>query len=390
MEESVLTKMTLKMQTQLILAGEPRPRLAGAVTMPVFQSAMYETRSEDKDYNSIQYIRCSNTPNHEALHTKLAAIEGSETALVTGSGMAAITSTLLTLLRVGDHIMMQDSLYGGTQAFLTEDGPALGLSLSSFDASKPASWEAHVTPKTRMIYVESISNPLLRIPQLAEVVRFARRHGLVACIDNTFATPINFRPIAFGFDVVIHSASKYLNGHADICAGVVAGRREVIEKVRAKVTHLGGALDPHAAWLLHRALKTLAIRVDRQNRSAETIARFLAAHPAVARVIYPGLETHPQYAQARELFSGFGGMISFEPIGGVPAAERLLERLAIISIAPSLGGVESNITRPAATTHLGVSADERQRMGIGDALLRLSIGLEDPDDLIVDLSEGLA
>jgi len=286
--------------------------------------------------------------------------------------------------------MMQDSLYGGTQAFLTEDGPALGLSLSSFDASKPASWEAHVTPKTRMIYVESISNPLLRIPQLAEVVRFARRHGLVACIDNTFATPINFRPIAFGFDVVIHSASKYLNGHADICAGVVAGRREVIEKVRAKVTHLGGALDPHAAWLLHRALKTLAIRVDRQNRSAETIARFLAAHPAVARVIYPGLETHPQYAQARELFSGFGGMISFEPIGGVPAAERLLERLAIISIAPSLGGVESNITRPAATTHLGVSADERQRMGIGDALLRLSIGLEDPDDLIVDLSEGLA
>ncbi len=386
----MLTKMTLKMQTQLILAGEPRPRLAGAVTMPVFQSAMYETRSEDKDYNSIQYIRCSNTPNHEALHTKLAAIEGSETALVTGSGMAAITSTLLTLLRVGDHIMMQDSLYGGTQAFLTEDGPALGLSLSSFDASKPASWEAHVTPKTRMIYVESISNPLLRIPQLAEVVRFARRHGLVACIDNTFATPINFRPIAFGFDVVIHSASKYLNGHADICAGVVAGRREVIEKVRAKVTHLGGALDPHAAWLLHRALKTLAIRVDRQNRSAETIARFLAAHPAVARVIYPGLETHPQYAQARELFSGFGGMISFEPIGGVPAAERLLERLAIISIAPSLGGVESNITRPAATTHLGVSADERQRMGIGDALLRLSIGLEDPDDLIVDLSEGLA
>jgi cystathionine beta-lyase/cystathionine gamma-synthase len=378
-----------KLETNLIHAGEPSPRILGAVTLPIFQTSIYETGTV-AEYRDIRYIRLANTPNHVALQEKLAQVEGGQSALVAGSGMAAISSALLSVLKSGDHILVQDSLYGGTEAFLSEDCSEMGISFDHFDASNPDSWRAKLRPRTKLIYVESISNPLLRIPALREVTRFAKEHGILSFIDNTFATPINFRPLELGFDVVLHSATKYLNGHSDVCAGVMIGTQDFTRKAWGKLSHFGGALDPHAAYLLHRALKTLKVRVAAQNHNALTISRFLEQHPAVRVVHYTGLESHPQHVQARELFSGFGGMVAFELQGGEEAAERLLARLRCIIVAPSLGGVESSITRPAATSHYVIPKAERDAMGISGALLRFSVGLEHADDLISDLSQALA
>jgi len=379
----------MKLQTRLIHGGELKPRVLGAVTLPIFQSSIYETTNV-AEYRDIKYIRLANTPNHVVVQDKLAQIEGGESAIVTSSGMAAITSALLSVLKSGDHLLVQNSLYGGTQAFLQEDCPDYGITYDAIDASDPSSWAAKIRPNTKLIYVESISNPLLRIPALREVVKFARERKILAFIDNTFATPVNFRPIELGFDVVLHSATKYLNGHSDVCAGVMIGTREFTRKAWSRYSHLGGALDPHAAFLLHRALKTLSVRVGAQNAGALAVARFLEQHPAIAVVHHPGLESHPQHALACELFSGFGGMVCFEPKGGEAAAERLLERLEHIVVAPSLGGVESNITRPAATSHYLLPAKDRDAMGVGGGLMRLSIGLEHPDDLTADLDQALS
>jgi cystathionine beta-lyase/cystathionine gamma-synthase len=378
-----------KQETDLVHAGEPIPRIAGAVTLPIFQTSIYETRNV-AEYRDIRYIRLANSPNHIALHEKLAQVEGGEHALVASSGMAAITSALLSVLKSGDHLLVQDSLYGGTEAFLMEDATEMGITFDHFDASDPASWKAKLKPRTKLIYVESISNPLLRIPALRDVVRFARENALLSFIDNTFATPINFRPIDLGFDVVLHSATKYLNGHSDVCAGVMIGSKSFTHKAWGKLSHFGGALDPHAAYLLHRALKTLHVRVRAQNENALAISRFLERHEAVRVVHYPGLESHPQHTQARELFRGFGGMVTFERKGGEAAAERLLERLRCVIVAPSLGGVESSITRPAATSHYVIPAAERNAMGVNGALLRFSVGIEHVDDLIADLAQALA
>jgi len=246
-----------------------------------------------------------------------------------------------------------------------------------------------VTPKTRVFYVETITNPLLRVLALDEVVAFARAKNLVTIIDNTIATPIQFRPAEHGFDLIVHSASKYLNGHTDLVAGAAIGRGELVQKVKLKLDHLGGTLDPHACFLLHRGMKTLALRVRYQNESALAVARFLEGHAAVARVHYPGLASHAGHSRARELMRGFGGVLSFELRGGVDAAEALLRRVEVAAFAPSLGGTESLITRPAATSHAGLDPDERRRIGIADALIRLSVGIESTDDLIDDLARAL-
>ena len=244
----------MRVETMLIHAGEPRPRPNGAVTMPVFQSATYELAGET-GYHDLQYIRLSNTPNHTALAGKLAALEGTEAALVTASGMAAISTTFLSLLAAGDHVIAHDGLYGGTYDLLATDLPKLGITCSFVDANRPETWEAALTPNTRAFYVETITNPLVRVVALDEVARFAKAHGLVSLIDNTIATPINFRPAEHGFDLVLHSATKYLNGHSDLVAGVVAGSRSRVDAVKHKLDHLGGALDPHACFLLHRGFK---------------------------------------------------------------------------------------------------------------------------------------
>jgi cystathionine beta-lyase/cystathionine gamma-synthase len=240
-----------------------------------------------------------------------------------------------------------------------------------------------------LFYVEGIANPLMQVAALDEVAQFARSHGLVSIIDNTLATPVNFRPVEHGFDVVLHSATKYLNGHTDIVAGAIAGRADLIAATKRKLDHLGGTLDPHACFLLHRGLKTLALRVRHQNRSTLELASFLERHPAVRRVNYPGLESHEQHARARALFEGMGGTLSFELKEGLVGAERLFKRLRIPVNAPSLGGPETLVTRPAVTSHAGLGPDERGRLGITDGLVRVSVGLEAPEDLIEDFARAL-
>jgi len=383
-----MTRLYKRIETQLIHAGEPRPRIAGAVEMPIFQSAMFEYAGETS-YHDLKYIRLNNTPNHIALHAKLAVLEGAEAALVTASGMAAISTTLLTFLSAGDHLLAQNCLYGGTHELLTNDFTRLGLAVDFVDGDAPHSWLAALRPSTRVIYVEAMTNPLLEVADLAAVAAFAREHGLISIIDNTFATPVNFRPLATGFDLAIHSATKYLNGHADIVGGVVAGRAPQIERITHRLNHLGGSMDPHAVFLLNRGLKTLALRVRHQNQSALRIAQFLQSHPAVARVNYPGLETHPRHERARKLFAGCGGVLSFELRGDAQRADDFMRSTTIPIIAPSLGGVHTLLTRPATTSHSGMSPEERLRLGIRDNLIRMSVGIEATEDLLEDFGQAL-
>ena len=357
--------------------------------MPVFQSATFEYAGEGR-YDDVRYLRINNTPNQLMLHAKLAALEGSEAALVAASGMAAISTTLLSVLSSGDHLLAQSCLYGGTRDFLVGDFPRFGLHVDFIDADAPAAWRAQLRPTTRAIYVESMTNPLLEVCDLEAVVEFARAHGLVSIIDNTFASPVNYRPIEAGFDLCLHSATKYLNGHTDLVAGAVSGRAELVERIRHRLNMLGGSLDPHAAFLLNRGLMTLALRVRYQNESALRIAQFLATHPAVTRVNYAGLETHPRHARARSLFAGFGGVLSFELRGAPERAEEFCRRVRIPAVAPSLGGVHTLLTRPATTSHAGLTPAERQQLGIGDGLLRLSVGIESTDDLLEDFAQALA
>jgi cystathionine beta-lyase/cystathionine gamma-synthase len=377
-----------RIETQLIHAGTPQPRIQGAVALPIFQSANFEYAGESR-YDDLKYIRLNNTPNHVALHRTLAALERAPAALVAASGMAIIATTLLTVLGQGDHLLAQNCLYGGTHALLTTDFPRFGIACSFIDGDAPQSWEAALRPNTKVIYVEAMTNPLLEVADLRAVVRFARAHNLLSIIDSTFASPINFLPIAAGFDLALHSATKYLNGHSDIVAGAAVGASDTIERITHKMNHLGGAMDPHAAFLLYRGLKTLALRVRQQNQSALEIAKFLAGHRAVTRVNYAGLDSHAQHARARELFEGFGGVLSFELEGTASRAEQFMHRTQIPIVAPSLGGVETLLTRPAVTSHASLSADDRRRLGISDRLIRMSVGIEATDELIEDLAQAL-
>ena len=375
-------------ETKLIHSGEPDPRIQGAISMPIFQTAMFEYAGE-KGYHAIRYIRLNNTPNHLALHQKLAALENAEAALVTASGMAAISTTLLAVLSSGDHLLAQDCLYGGTHDFVTEDFASFGIGYDFIDGEDVVSWKKKLRPNTRVIYVETMTNPLLKVADLKAVVEFAREHGLISIIDNTFASPVNFRPAEWGFDLSLHSCTKYLNGHSDIVAGAVIGRSALIEKITHKLNHLGGSLDPHAAYLLHRGMKTLAVRMKFQSESAMRIAQFLEGHAAIEKVNYPGLPNHPAYQRAREFLNGFSAMLSFEVRGGVEAAERFMQKTELPIVAPSLGGVETLLTRPATTSHSGMSPQDRLKAGITDSLIRMSVGMEAAQDLIEDLDRAL-
>ncbi len=375
-------------ETKLIHAGEPRPRIHGAVTVPIFQSAMYEYTGE-ASYHDIKYIRLNNTPNHIAVNQKLAALENAEAAMVTASGMAAISTALLSVLSQGDHFLAQKCLYGGTFDFVAKDMPALGITFDFIDGNDPSSWEGKLKQNTKAIYVETMANPLLEVPHLKEAAEFAKAHGLVSMIDNTFASPVNFRPAEWGYDLSLHSCTKYLNGHSDIVAGAVIGRADLVDHFTHKLNHLGGTLDPHTCFLLHRGVKTLALRMKQHNQSAMEIAKFLEAHPAVVKVKYPGLESHPAFDIAKEMLDGFSGMLSFELEGGTEAAEAFFDRAKLPVIAPSLGGIETLLTRPATTSHSGLSPEERVKMGIADGLVRVSVGIENTEDLIADFSQAL-
>ncbi len=383
-----MSKKYKHIDTKLIHAGEPHPRVEGSVSIPIFQSAMFEYAGET-DYHDLKYIRLNNTPNHDAVHAKLAALENAEAAIVTASGMAAISTALLTVLKAGDHLLAQNCLYGGTHDLITKDFPAFGIEYDFISGDDPASWKDKLRPNTKAIYVETMTNPLLEVGDLKAVAAFAREHKLVSLIDNTFASPVNFRPAEHGFDISLHSGTKYLNGHSDIVAGVCIGSAEIITKIKKKLDHLGGSMDPHAVFLLHRGMKTLALRMRYQNESALSIAHFLQDHPAVERVNYPGLESNRGHRHAAELFDGYGGMLSLELKDDTKTADEFIRTTTLPIIAPSLGGVETLITRPALTSHTGMSPEDRRQLGISDKLIRLSVGIEATEDLIADLKQAL-
>lgn len=379
---------TRRFETLAVHSGERRPGPEGSVVFPIYQGTVYANDAE-AGYHDLKYIRLNTTPSQRYLNDKLAALEGAEAAVATSSGMAACTSALLTLLKKGDHFLAGDCLYGGTHDFISRHAATFGASCTFVDAQDPRTWEPAVRPSTRLFLVETITNPLMRVPPLREVVSFSKRHGLLTMLDNTFATPANLRPLSIGVDLVFHSATKYLNGHSDLVAGCLMGSRETVERIRHTINLYGGSIDPHAAFLLARGIKTLALRVKAANLNGLSLARFLAMHPKVATVNYPGLETHPDHKHAREMLSGFGGMLSLRLKGGLEAVERFTRAVRIPCIAPSLGGVETLMTRPVLTSHAGMSRDDRERIGVTEDLVRVSCGIEHPDDLVEDFRQAL-
>ena len=383
-----MDKATYRIETVAVHSGERRPGPEGSVIFPIYQGTVFSIEP-GTGYHDIQYIRLNSTPSQRYLHERLAALEGAEAALATSSGMAAMTATILTFLKKGDHLLAGSCLYGGTYDFLTQHAEDLGLSYTFVDDQSPDSWKQALRPDTRMFLVETITNPLMRVPRLRQIVEFARQERLTAIVDNTFASPVNFRPLSIGFDVSFHSATKYLNGHSDLVAGCVLSSRANVDRVRRTLNLLGGSLDPHAGFLLARGTKTLALRVRAQNANALALARFLATHARVKEVNYPGLETHPDHAHARELLSGFGGMLSLRLKGGAAVAERLLAAVRIPFVAPSLGGVETLITQPAKSSHAGMKREDRDRIGVTDDLVRVSCGIESADDLVEDFRQAL-
>jgi cystathionine beta-lyase/cystathionine gamma-synthase len=358
----------------------------GAAVTPIFQSTVFEQR-EGAGYDQIVYPRVSTLLNHEVLGARIASLEGAEAGMVTASGMAAISAALLSVLGDGGHLLVQGQLYGGTHSFVHEDLPRLGIAHDVIDVQDPASWAAKLRPQTRAIYVESMTNPLLEVADHRAVVAFAREHGLVSLIDNTFASPVNFRPLELGYDLALHSATKYLNGHSDLAAGAVAGSRDRVRAIHHLMAHLGGALDPHGCFLLERGLKTLVLRVRAQNANAQAVAEFLAGRREVLRVNYPGLPSHPQHARAKELFAGCSGMLSFE-LADEAAARAWIARTTLPIHGPSLGGPETLVVRPAATSHVGLPREDRERLGIRDGLIRVSVGIEAVEDVIADFARA--
>jgi cystathionine beta-lyase/cystathionine gamma-synthase len=374
------------MSTLAVHAGAA-PAVPGApVVAPLVASATFHSAIEPD--GEVLYGRYANAESHQRLGAKLAALEGAEAALAVGSGMAAISLAILGLTGSGDHIVAADSLYGGTLALLTRELPRLGIETTFVRG--PEDWAAAMRPNTRLLYLEIPVNPTLRVPDPRPVVRLARERGVPVVVDATFATPVNFRPMEHGVGVVVHSGTKYLGGHSDLVAGVVAGSASLVATARERLKSFGPSLDPHAVWLLDRGLKTLALRVERQNQSALELARWLRTHPAVVRVHYPGLEDHPDHEVAAALFGGYGGMLSFVVQGGDDAARTVLQRLRLVAVAPSLGGVESLVSMPRYTSHVTLSAEARYRAGIEDGFVRLSVGIEDEPDLRADLDQALS
>lgn len=335
------------------------------------------------------YTRWGN-PTVEVFEKTVADLEGGEGCLAFASGMAAVSTTLLGLLAPGDHVVSGQSLYTATTKLLAQELEAVGVAADFVDAADAEAFARAARPRTRVFYLETPSNPMLALTDVAAVCAIARQRGITVVVDNTFASPVNQRPIELGADVVLHSATKYLSGHSDVVAGCAVARREVLERLWHKRTVLGGSLDPFAAWLALRGMKTLALRVEAQNRGALALARLLEEHPKVARVYYPGLPSHPQHALARRQMHGFGGMLSFEVRGGREAGARLVESTRLAVLAVSLGGVETLIEHPASMSHAPLSDEQLRRAGIPPGLVRLSVGIEAVEDLAADLADALS
>jgi cystathionine beta-lyase/cystathionine gamma-synthase len=380
-------------ETEAVRGGSDLSKKNGPLAAPIYQTSTFEVTDSDQQvratHTDMFYTRYGN-PTHTVAETAIAELEGADAALLFSSGMTAITTTVLALLEKGDHVLAQRDIYGGVTKFFTQWLPKLGIETTFVSTTDYDQHARSIRPNTRLLYLESPTNPTLRVVDLKKVSSIARQHKLISMIDSTFATPINQRPLEFGVDLVMHSGTKYFGGHADLICGILAGRQDLIDKVHETRTTLGGIMDPHAAWLLLRGIKSLAVRVQRQNENALRVAQFLANHPKVKRVHYPFLEGHPQRALAMEQMNGGGGVLSFEVDGSGEDARRVAEFLRLFTLAPSLGGVESLVTIPVLTSHAMISAQERAEMGVTEQLIRLAVGIESADDLIHDLDHGLS
>ncbi len=388
-----MKKLSRHPETQAVRGGMDLRKKNGPLAAPIYQTSTFEAADSDQQVRATStdmfYTRYGN-PTHTVAEKAIAELEGADAALLFASGMNAITTSVLALLRSGDHVVAQRDIYGGATKFFTQWLPRLGIETTLVDTTDYDQHARAIRPNTKLLYLESPTNPTLRVVDLRRVAALARQHGLITFIDSTFATPINTRPAEFGIDLVMHSGTKYFAGHADLICGLVAGRQNLIDRIHETRTTLGGSMDPHAAFLLLRGIKTLALRVQRQNENTLRVAQFLSRHPKVRRVHYPFLEGHPQRPLAMEQMQGGGGVLSFEIDGTGEDARRLAESLHLFSLAPSLGGVESLVTIPVLTSHGMISPDLREKMGVTDQLIRLSVGIENVDDLIADLEHALA
>jgi cystathionine gamma-synthase len=382
--------------TRAIHAGEPRKKYADSLTTPIIQTSTYTFRNSKaiEDYTKkgkehFEYGRYGN-PTAKIAEARMADLEGAEDCVVFSSGMSAITTTILSLVQSGDHIVITDDSYKKTLEFCKSYLKQFGIECTIVPFGDYQVLEKAIKKNTRFIFSESPTNPYLNIFDLVRLKKIADKHKVLTLIDSTFSTPLNQRPIEFGMDLVLQSATKYLGGHNDILAGAVLGRKELIEKVRNLHKSMGGTIDPHCCYLLLRGLKTFPLRVRQQNESALLVARFLENHPRIKRVYYPFLESHPHYRIAREQMTGGGGVVTFDIKGNINAAKRFMDALKLCYIGPSLGGVETLITHPAMVSYYDYSRKKRYELGLTDTLFRLAVGIEDVEDIIADLDQALA
>ena len=376
------------LSTLALHGGRDRPEADTPVVQPIVQSVNFIQPFGTSE--GLRYPRYGNVPNAEAVQRRLALLEGAEAALVLGSGMGATACALIALLRPGDHLLCSHWIYGGTHRLVTQEFATLGIDVTLVDPTETRGWRRRLRKETRALFLESPVNPTCRVLDLAPVSHIAKEEGLALVVDSTFASPINFRPIEHGADVVIHSATKYLNGHHDVLGGAVLGTASYVEEVRQKMIIWGQAPDPFACWLLERGLKTLDVRIKRHNENAMQVAEWCASRKEFKRVHYSGLAAHPDHAIAAQQMDGFGGMMAVELAGGAKAADKMLKRLTLFRHAPSLGGVDSLVSEPRHTSHSHLTSAERAKLGVPDGFLRLSIGIEDADDLIADLSQAVS
>ena len=379
-----MRKAELSKLTQSVHSGSPGDDQFKGIVTPIYPSSAYDY----EDVPTTLYPRYFNTPNQRAVVDKMSALENGEDGILFSSGMAAILTSLFSMMKKGDHAVFQNDLYGGTFHAVVNELSRYGMEYTMVDASDPSNFEKAIRPETRVLYIETPSNPTLKITDIGAVAAIAKQHGIVSIIDNTFASPVNQNPIDFGIDIVTHSGTKYIGGHSDICCGVAVSNKLLTSKIWESAIHFGGSLDAHTCWLVERSLKTIVIRVRQQNLNALTIAGFLQDDSRIGRVYYPGLANHPNHElAARQMSGGFGGMLSFEVKGD---AHQFMNKLKLIRRAISLGGVESTVTSPTRTSHAKMTAAERASIGVSDNLVRFSVGIEDSQDLINDIEQALS
>jgi cystathionine beta-lyase/cystathionine gamma-synthase len=388
-----MKKHQFRQETEAARAGTDLRKKTGPLATPIYQTSTFEVTDNAEQLSATHtdhfYTRYGN-PTNTVVEKAIAELEGTDAALLFSSGMAAITTSILALVKAGDHIVAQRDIYGGVTKFLSSWLPKMGVETTFVDTNDIGQHERAIRENTKIVHVESPTNPTTRVVDLEKIAALAQKHKLISTIDATFGTPINCRPAEWGIDLVLHSGTKYFGGHADLICGVAAGSRELIDQVHHLRTTLGCCMDPHAAFLLRRGIKTLAVRVERQNQSALRIAEFLSKHPKVSRVHYPMLKGHADYELTKKQMAGAGGVLSFEVDGNGVDACRVTEAMSLFTLAPSLGGVESLVSIPVLTSHAMIAPETRRKMGVTEQMIRLSVGIENVEDLIADLENGLA